>query len=118
MHAFRTGIAGLLVALLTGAAAGPAAAASSYDAEQAEPVPRGAELAERCAEYRDELAFTRAQLKERNLLGRWDFLVAAHRKREKFVAEHCGETARDDAATGDQARHDAAHSPAARVRSG
>lgn len=108
----------LLLVLLTGSATFTAAAAGGgYAAEKAEPVPTGAELAERCADYRDQLEFTRAQLKARNLLGRWDFLVAEHRKREQFVAEHCpGGAGQDAAGDGDQAMRDAAGPHASRMR--
>ena len=107
----------MLPMLLTCCAAITASAASGYAAEDAEPVPTGAELAERCAEYREDLAFTRAQLKARNVLGRWDFIVGEHRERERFVAEHCADAARSGSADdGDQAMLDAAvaHAPGLR----
>jgi hypothetical protein len=53
------------------------------------PVPTGAALAERCAEYAETLAFTREQLKRRTFLGRSDLLRTVHRERERFLDAHC-----------------------------
>lgn len=109
MHARRMQAARLLLALLIGSAAVAASAAGSYADEAVEPVPTGAELVERCDQYREELAFTRAQLKARSVLGRWDFLASEHRKREKFVADHCDDAARHDAETAAEAHGDGDH---------
>lgn len=98
---------GVIIALFL--FAGPAAFAASgagHDDDH-EPVPTGAELAERCAEYAETLAFTREQLKRRNILGRWNLFRSAHRERERFHDAYC----RDDGHVDDDhgAGHGAAH---------
>ena len=62
----------------------------------AEPVPTGEELVERCRDHREVLEFTRAQLQERNVLGRLDLLRREHRQRERFVDAHCEEVERHE----------------------
>lgn len=66
-----------------------AASGGGHDDHDAEPVPTGAELAERCEAYAETLAFTREQLKRRNLLGRWNLLKSEHRERERFYDAYC-----------------------------
>jgi hypothetical protein len=100
---FRGVVAATLLAAST---AGAAAASGGHGDEAPEPVPTGAELAERCAEYREELEFTRAQLKARNVLGRWDFVKAEHRRREKFVDAHCDGEAGGDGGPAHAGAHD------------
>ena len=70
------------------------AAGDSEDESSAEPVPSGEQLVERCRDHREVLEFTRAQLRERNVLGRLDLLRSEHRKRERFVDAHCEEVER------------------------
>lgn len=79
--------AGIALATL-GSGGADAAGGGGQDASP-EPVPTGEQLAERCREYRQDLEFTRAQLRERNFLARLDLLRTAHRKRERFVDAHC-----------------------------
>ncbi|HSG88563.1 MAG TPA: hypothetical protein VLA56_05080 [Pseudomonadales bacterium] len=101
----KRGLFTALLAALTAGGSGVVLAASDHGHEaHAEPVPVGAELAERCEDYREDLEFTRAQLSRQNVLGRWDFVRTQHRKREKFVNEHCGGAASgDDGHGGDHA---------------
>lgn len=107
----RTAVAGASFMLAIGAGA---AADHGHDAH-AEPVPTGAELAARCSEYREQLTFTRAQLKARNFLGRSDLFRSEHRKREQFVAANCGDSGHGArGAGGDHATHDGAHHEGAR----
>ena len=76
--------------LLVGAAAHAASGGGHDDhGDHAKPVPTGAELVERCDAYRESLTFSRKQMRERNILGRWEFFRARHRERERFYADHC-----------------------------
>ena len=88
MTTIRAMAASALLLLATPAAF---AASGGHDdhGDAHEPVPTGAALAERCAEYAEALAFTREQLKRRNILGRWDFFKSAHRERERFHDAYC-----------------------------
>ena len=104
-------LAALFAAALAGAPFAAWAASShggGHHDEHAEPVPTGAALTERCAEYAEQLAFTREQLKRRNVLGRWNLVVSEHRKRERFHDRYCGP---DAASHGTDAHHaaDAGH---------
>jgi hypothetical protein len=85
------GACGVLLAGLVALAGDMALAAGGTTEHGApkEPVPTGEALAERCHDYREVLEFTRAQLRERNVLGRLDLLRSVHRKRERFVDAHC-----------------------------
>jgi hypothetical protein len=78
----------LTLSLVLGIGAAHAAGGTGHEAS-AEPVPVGEELVERCRDHREVLEFTRAQLRERTVLGRLDLLRQEHRKRERFVDAHC-----------------------------
>lgn len=99
--------------LLTGPAAYAASSGGHDDhGEHAKPVPTGAALVERCEEYRESLAFSRKQMRQRNILGRWDFFRARHRERERFYEDHCsgdGSHAANDHGDGHHAAADAHH---------
>jgi|AntRauTorckE6833_2_1112554.scaffolds.fasta_scaffold42901_1 hypothetical protein len=90
----RGAVGAVLIGLLGfGGGVAHAASGGGHDA-QPEPAPTGEERVERCAEYREDLEFTRAQLRERTVLGRLDLLRSEHRKRERFVDAHCEDVGR------------------------
>ena len=97
--ALRTLGAGAL--LVTGTAAFAASGGGHGHEDAHEPVPTGAALAERCAEYAETLAFTREQLKRRTILGRWNFVKAEHRERERFYDSYCSGDAHAGGGHGD-----------------
>lgn len=92
MKGFTKGALAALCLLAGGAAFAASGGGHGGHDEHHEPVPTGAELAERCADYAETLAFTREQLKRRNILGRWNLFKSAHRERERFYDAYC----RDD----------------------
>jgi hypothetical protein len=81
--------AGASALLLAGAGAFAASGGGHGHEEAHEEVPTGAALVERCEEYAETLAFTREQLKRRTILGRWNFVKAEHRQRERFYDSYC-----------------------------
>ena len=83
----RNGVA--LAAMLASAGGVWAASGGHDDDAHHEPTPTGAALTARCSEYAEQLAFTREQLKRRNILGRSDLVKAEHRKRERFYDANC-----------------------------
>ena len=87
--------AALLLLVALGGDVAIAAGGTEHESSS-EPVPAGDELVEHCRDHREVLEFTRAQLRERNVLGRLDLLRSEHRKRERFVDAHCEEVERHE----------------------
>ncbi|MDZ7825105.1 MAG: hypothetical protein U5R48_02560 [Gammaproteobacteria bacterium] len=87
--------AALMVLVALGGDVAIAAGGTGHEAS-AEPVPTGEELVERCRDHREVLEFTRAQLRERTVLGRLNLLRREHRERERFVDAHCEDVGRHE----------------------